>query len=169
LSASDVRILVNCECSFEVMIPLDAAGRDPIFLYGTLTDQHVLTRVLKRVLTESDLAPAWLPDARCVAAAGASYPLLLPALGDAVQGLLIQPASEREIRRLNHFESGEYQAERRIVHLRDGAEREAWLYVGLPHLLASEEPWGLAAWQRNHKAAFLTLCDVWMADCPEPD
>jgi gamma-glutamylcyclotransferase (GGCT)/AIG2-like uncharacterized protein YtfP len=169
LSASDGRVLASCECSIDVMIPLEAAGRDPIFLYGTLTDQHVLTRVLNRVLPESDLAPAWLPDTCRVAAAGASYPLLLPALGDAVQGLLFQPASEQEVRRLNHFESGEYRAERRIVHVQDGGEREAWLYIGLPHLLASEEPWELPAWQRQYKAAFLAECDAWMADCPEPD
>jgi gamma-glutamylcyclotransferase (GGCT)/AIG2-like uncharacterized protein YtfP len=145
------------------------AGCGSLFLYGTLTDPDVLQRVLARMVGEGELAPALIDGFRRVQAQSGSYPLLVQAPGAAVLGLLLLRPSRRDILRLNHFESEEYRAERHAVHLVDGSRREAWLYMGLPHLLASDETWDFATWQAQHKAAFLAQCDAWMADYPEPD
>jgi ADP-ribose pyrophosphatase len=147
----------------------ELAVEGPIFLYGTLTDREVLVRVLCRALVSDELEPAVLENFLRVRAVGASYPLLTARPGALVRGIILRKASRGDIARLNHFEKGEYRAERHTVKLDDGSTWEAWLYSGLPHLLASEEPWELSAWQRQYKAAFLAECEAWMADCPEPD
>jgi gamma-glutamylcyclotransferase (GGCT)/AIG2-like uncharacterized protein YtfP len=151
------------------MIPIPVTpGKYQIFLYGTLTDRDVLARILARTLSADELEAAWLDEFRRVRALGASYPLLVPSLGAEVPGLLLRSAARADIARLNHFESCEYWAERHVVRLEDGSACNAWLYAGLPTLEPSQEPWDLATWQREHKAAFLAQCDAWMADCPEP-
>ncbi len=96
------------------------ADRSSVFFYGTLTDPDVLQRVLAR-RTEGELEPAWVDSFRRVQAMVASYPLLLPASGTSVPGLLLRHPSRSDIARLNHFESGEYRAERHTVRLEDGS------------------------------------------------
>lgn len=150
------------------MIPRDTGRSPSVFLYGTLTDADVLARVLGRDLAAGEVEPAWLDRFRRVRALGESYPLLVPAPEGTVAGLLLRAPSPADVARLNHFESGEYRAERHEVRLADGSACEAWLYMGLPDLVAGEEPWELPAWQERHKAAFLALCEAWMADCPKP-
>ncbi|MEK0084209.1 gamma-glutamylcyclotransferase family protein [Benzoatithermus flavus] len=149
------------------MIPLSAAGRQPLFFFGTLTDLDVLAYVLARPIDLDDLAPATIAGFRRVQARGASYPVLIPASGSRVEGLLLRHATRRDIARINHYESEEYRAELHRVATADGARHAAWLYLGLDHLEASDEPWELEAWQRIHKAGFFAACDGWMADFRE--
>jgi ADP-ribose pyrophosphatase len=151
------------------MIPLSAAGFGSLFVYGTLTDEDVLSRVLARTPAVDELQSAWLDGFRRVQALGANYPLLVPARGTAVRGSLLRRTTRQDIVRLNHFEGGEYWAERHAIRLEGGSTREAWLYGGLPSLVPGNEPWELPAWQAQHKQAFLAQCDAWMADCPGPD
>jgi hypothetical protein len=151
------------------VIPLSAAGREPVFFFGTLTDLDVLAHVLGRPLDLDDLEPATLDGHRRVRARDASYPLLIaaPFGAAAVPGLLLRRASRRDIARVNHFESGEYRAELRPVRaLRDGTTRRAWLYVALEGLAPTDEAWDLEAWRALHKRDFFAACDGWMADCP---
>jgi gamma-glutamylcyclotransferase (GGCT)/AIG2-like uncharacterized protein YtfP len=151
------------------MIPPAAADSDDvIFIYGTLTDPDVLACVLNRRVAAEEMELAVLRNAKRVRAADATYPVVVSALGHAVSGWIIRSISARDLVRLNHFEAGEYQAERRPVHLEDGDLRSAWLYVALAAFTATDQPWDLATWQRQHKAAFLAQCEAWMADCPDP-
>ena len=153
------------------MIPLSAAGREPLFFFGTLTDLDVLAYVLGRPVDLDDLEPAALDGHRRVRARDASYPLLVPADDDIaiVTGVLLRRATRRDVARVNHFEGGEYRAELRLVRaLRDGVGRRAWLYAALEGLAATDEPWELEAWRALHKPGFFAACDGWMADCPEP-
>ncbi len=153
------------------MIPLSAAGREPLFFFGTLTDLDVLAYVLGRPVDLDDLEPAALDGHRRVRARDACYPLLVPAPDDgaAVTGLLLRRATRRDVARVNHFENGEYRAELRPVRTpRDGVSRPAWLYAALEDLAATDEPWGLEAWQAVHKGDFFAACDGWMADFLDP-
>ena len=150
-------------------IPPAAAGSVPVFLYGTLTDPDVLARVLGRPLRPGELEPARLDGFRRRRAAAASYPVLVPAPDATVDGLLLHPASDRDVRRLNHFESGEYHAELRPVRTRDGVTRPAWLYAARADLPVSAEAWRPEDWRRRHLADFLPACDAWMADCREDE
>ena len=149
------------------LIPLAAAGRQPLFFFGTLTDLDVLAYVLERPIDLDDLAPAALAGYRRVQALGVSYPVLVPDRAGVVEGRLLRRATRRDIARINHFESGEYRAELHAVSTDDGAAQPAWLYLGLGHLAAAGEPWLLGAWQAMRKPGFFAACDGWMADCPD--
>ena len=150
------------------LIPLAAAGWQPLFFFGTLMDLDVLAYVLARPVDLDDLAPAAIAGFRRVRARAGSYPVLVPEAGGLVEGRLLRRVSRRDIARINHYESGEYQAELRQVLGPDGDARAAWLYLGLDHLGALlDEPWRLDAWQDRHKAGFFAACDGWMADFAE--
>jgi gamma-glutamylcyclotransferase (GGCT)/AIG2-like uncharacterized protein YtfP len=151
------------------LIPLSAAGRQPLFFFGTLTDLDVLAYVIERPIDLDDLRPATIAGFRRVRAAGASYPVLVPDPGGRVEGRLLRRATRRDIARINHFESEEYRAELHGVVDAAGEGHAAWLYLGLDHLAASDEPWSLDAWQRSHKPGFFAACDGWMADFVETD
>jgi hypothetical protein len=151
------------------MIPLSAAGRQPLFFFGTLTDLDVLAYVLARPVDLDDLAPAVITGFQRFRARGASYPVLVPAAEGRVAGCILRRAGGRDIARINHYESEEYRAELHHVTTVDGTDHAAWLYLGLDHLEASDEPWHLDAWQARHKDAFFAACDGWMADFGEVD
>ena len=151
------------------LIPAHAAGRQPLFFFGTLLDLDVLTYVLERPVDLDDLCPASLAGFSRVRIAAASYPTLCVDQDGRVHGKLLRRASRRDIARINHFESGEYRAELHHVTMEDGAEQPAWLYLGLSHLAPLAAPWTLDEWQRLHKPSFFAACDHWMADCPAID
>lgn len=148
-------------------IPLSAAGRQPLFFFGTLMDLDVLAHVLARPIAVDDLMVATIEGYRRVGTTAGNYPVLLPEPGGVVEGRLLRRASRRDIARINHYESGEYRAELHEVHDATGARHAAWLYRALDHLGATEEVWELTAWQERHKAGFFAACDGWMADFVE--
>jgi Gamma-glutamyl cyclotransferase, AIG2-like len=150
------------------MIPLAAAGRQPLFFFGTLMDTDILAYLLERPIDLDDLQPATITGFRRVRATGASYPVLLPAVGGEVEGMLLRRATTRDIARINHYERGEYSAQLHDVATADGRQVAAWLYLGLDGLLASDRPWSLADWQAHDKPAFYDACVHWMADFREP-
>jgi hypothetical protein len=151
------------------MIPLAAAGRQPLFFFGTLMDLDVLAYVLAHPVDVDDLVPARVAGFRRVGTRAGSYPVLVPEPGAELEGRLLRRASRRDIARVNHYESGEYRAELHPVVDGEGRGHAAWLYLGLDHLGATGEPWDLAAWRDRHKAGFFAACDSWMAGCPEVD
>jgi gamma-glutamylcyclotransferase (GGCT)/AIG2-like uncharacterized protein YtfP len=149
-------------------IPVEAAGREPLFFFGTLMDIEVLAHVLARPLAPEQVVPAWIEGFRRMGTAGRGYPILVPAEGGLLEGRLLRYVSRRDIARINHYESGEYRAELRRVSLGDGTRVPAWLYLALDHLVADGGLWELEAWQARHKLGFFAACDGWMADFAEP-
>ena len=149
-------------------IPPGIVGRIGIFLFGTLMDADVLAHVLRRPVEPGTRLAARLKGFRRVRTRAASYPVLVPAPGATVAGLLLRHFTRGDLLRINHLESEEYGAELHAVTLADGTRVPAWLYVGLSvaHMRAGAEPWELASWQRRHKAAYLLACDRWLEDCP---
>jgi Gamma-glutamyl cyclotransferase, AIG2-like len=136
------------------------------FFFGTLMDRDVLATVLDRPVPRAETIPAWLHDYRRVRALTVSYPLLVPAPGVAVAGVVFRPKDDRDDVRIRHFEGEEY-AERWLnVRLARGGRRAARVFFAAETLQASEESWDLAAWTSAHKAAFLEQCRAWMCDCP---
>lgn len=153
----------------EPVIPQAAAGRQPLFFFGTLMDPDVLAYVLARPVDVRDLVPATIAGFRQAGIRARSYPVLVPCPGHLLQGRLLRHASRCDIARINHYESGEYRAELHAVTDGQGRQRAAWLYLALNHLEATAEGWDLAAWQRRHKPRFFAACDGWMADFTEVD
>ena len=69
-------------------------------------DREVLATVLDRPVAGGELSRAWLHGYRRVRAASASYPILVPAPGLVVGGVVFQPKDERDDVRIRHFEDG---------------------------------------------------------------
>jgi Gamma-glutamyl cyclotransferase, AIG2-like len=136
------------------------------FFFGTLMDRDVLATVLDRPVASAEMIPAWLHDYRRVRAAAVSYPLLVPAPGVVVGGVVFRPRDDRDDVRIRHFEGEEYFARWMNVRLGRGRRRAARVFFAGEVLQATAESWDLVAWTSAHKAAFLVQCREWMCDCP---
>lgn len=146
------------------VVPEAAAGHTPLFLWGTLLDRDVLERLLGRRVSARELEPARLPGYQRVAAEKSPYPVLVPAAGAAVDGLLWLCPSRRDLRRIAHYED-DYRAVLFEVLTASGRRVPAWLYTAREGLLRpSHEPWDLLRWARQHKAQLLRAIDLWLAE-----
>jgi gamma-glutamylcyclotransferase (GGCT)/AIG2-like uncharacterized protein YtfP len=137
------------------------------FFYGTLMDREVLATVLERPVAADELNRAWLHGYERVRAAHASYPILVPAPGLVVGGVVFAPKDDRDDVRIRHFEAGEY-AERWLnVSLAGGRHLATRVFLALDIVEATDDAWDLATWAKAHKATFLEQCRQWMCDCPQ--
>ena len=136
------------------------------FFFGTLVDRDVLAAVLDRPVGDDELSRAWLHGYRRVRAAGASYPILVPAPGVVVGGVVFQPRHARDDVRIRHFEDGEYAERWLLVRLTGGRQLVTRVFFALEGLQPTDESWDVEAWARTHKEAFLEQCREWMRDCP---
>jgi hypothetical protein len=136
------------------------------FFFGTLMDRDVLATVLARPVPEGELHQAWLHGYRRVRAATACYPVLVPAPGLVVGGILFHPRSARDDLRIRHFEDEEYVDHWQVAQLPGGRRLPARVFFSLEALGQTDHPWSLAEWADRHKVAFLEQCRAWMRDCP---
>ena len=124
------------------------------FFYGTLLDPDVRTHILGSWISRRELHPATLPGYRRVHIRDRHYPVVIPAAGDAVDGLLAEGLDRHAVRRLAEFESDEYVDAERTVLLETGRAVRARVFVASPLAIPSEMPWTIEVWQRCHKATF---------------
>jgi Gamma-glutamyl cyclotransferase, AIG2-like len=136
------------------------------FFFGTLMDRDVLVTVLDRPVAGGELRRAWLHGYQRVRAATAPYPVLVPAPGVVVEGVVFSPKDRRDDVRIRHFEEGEYVERWLAAHLPGGRRLTARVFLALEGLGRTDQPWCLTDWAREHKAAFLEQCQEWMHDCP---
>jgi hypothetical protein len=136
------------------------------FFFGTLMDREVLATVLGRPIAGDELRRGWLHGYRRVRAASASYPILVPAPGLVVGGVVFTPRSALDEVRIRHFEEGEYAEHWSSVRLPGGRRLAARVFLALEALQATDEAWDLGSWASAYKAAFLVQCREWMRDCP---
>jgi hypothetical protein len=126
----------------------------PLFIYGTLGDPDLLAALLGHAPDRRAIAAAVAPGFRVAFHPGRPYPALLRAPGGAAAGLLLLGLSRADLDLLDAYEGAEYR--RAIVPAIVDAElHEADAYLPLAPIPADAEPWSLAAWQANHKAAAL--------------
>lgn len=149
------------------LIPASAAGRDDVFLYGTLAHEEVLAAVRGRPTAPGELLPAILKGHRRERAAGASYPVLVADPSAEVAGLLLRRPGPDELRRLNRFEAEEYVAARVTVTV-GGRLREAWAYLALDIMRPSGDLWDLDAWAARHLDDYLQRIDDWLEEAADP-
>ena len=161
-------VLTRPRAAYADLIPLSAAGRDPLFFFGTLMHEEVLEAVLDRPVAALETTAAVLRGYRRERAAAASYPVLVEDPSALVDGRLLHRPSARCILRINHFEDAEYRA-RRLTVLAAGTPVTAWVFLPLDHVAMmrpSGEPWHLDHWAGQHLDAYRDAIDGWMADAP---
>ncbi|WGF88355.1 gamma-glutamylcyclotransferase family protein [Marinivivus vitaminiproducens] len=135
------------------------------FFFGTLMDDDVLAAVLARPVAVHETAPARLRGFERVASTNATYPVLRPAEQGGVDGRVLLEPSPRDVLRILHFESEEYEAEWLTVDVPEGT-RPARVFLALETMQAGTEAWTLEHWARRHKEEYLRLCEHWMSDSP---
>ena len=94
-----------------------------LFVYGTLQDPEVQTRIIGRTVSGT---PDVLEDffKSPIAMSDGVYPLVIPRHGAAVEGMVLEVTQE-ELARMDVYETSAYRRVR--VPLRSG--REAWVYA----------------------------------------
>jgi len=129
------------------------APEAPLFSYGTLQFDEVLTALLGRVPSRS---PARAVGWKAVRLPNVTYPGLVAASATA-PGVTISGLTETEWRVIDAFEDSFYGLD--LVELADGTR--AWAYTcsdDVPHL---DTPWDAAEFAPLHLAAFVEHCTAW--------
>jgi hypothetical protein len=130
------------------------------FFYGSLTDPDVLAVVLGR--PRIDGVPAVLRGWRRWRVSGACYPLISPAPGGCVEGVVLD-ASPAEAHRLAWYEGEDYDLRELRPTLASGEAVPALVFLPKPALAQADEPWDPSLWRREHKAALLEAAGRWMS------
>ena len=125
------------------------------FFYGTLRDDDVLALVIGRRLPVTARRPGWINSYRCVYRKGALYPILRPAPGCRVDGVLVGSLTAADRRRLDVFEGDEYRREAVSVHTGQQDQTRAWTYLPRPGVPATDVPWSLERWNLEHREQYV--------------
>ncbi len=126
------------------------------FFFGTLMDQAVLDIVVGRHVPAAAKRSAVLEGYRRARVRGATYPIVVPADGAEVAGLLVSGLRPTEADRLTAYEGDGYVLVEHEVRAGGGAKRA---HVYLPRagggLAALDENWDFDDWRRRHRAGFV--------------
>lgn len=135
------------------------------FFYGTLLDSDIRRLVFPHAHAEVTLEPALLPGFRRVRCRGALYPVLAPAKGLRVPGLVCRGLDERAVLRMAHFEGTQYEPRALEVSLAGGGKEAAWLFMPRHSGFATREPWTYERWVRTTKPRIMPQVRFWMNQC----
>jgi hypothetical protein len=137
------------------------------FFYGTLLDDDVFTLVTGRSVAPHERCRAVAEGYRRVFREGASYPILITAASERVDGALVSGVGTREAERLKTFEGDEYELVQLPVHAHNRGPVRAHVFMAKAWVPPSAEAWNLAAWRRRHKHRYLARLRafrIWTAD-----
>ncbi len=133
-----------------------------LFLFGTLRHAPLLRAVLSDG-SRATTRPASLAEHEVRQAAGEVFPLLVPAPGEAAEGLLLEDASEADRERLDFYEAM-FGYDRQAVNVTtDTGEMPAEIYVPRPGRWSPGGPWDLALWAQGWGAPTLRAAEEVLA------
>lgn len=127
----------------------------PFFFYGVLMDRDVLRLVTRRPVPAAACRAAAIDGFSRVYRDGASYPILIPADGACVEGILVSGLGDAEEGRLRAFEGDEYDLVTVPVRKGRGGAVEARVFMPRSGVPASSLPWMPEHWRRHHRARYL--------------
>lgn len=133
------------------------------FFFGSLMDADILALVLGRAVPASATRPASLHGYQRFRVRGESFPMLQPAPGGRVEGILVEALDEADAARIAWFEDRDYEMRDLEVVRNDGQVVTARVWLATERLAHDGEAWELSAWQAAEKASFATLAGEWMA------
>jgi len=138
-------------------------SRKPLFVYGSMLDEDVLEVVLGRRLAADARFTARLAGYVCVRLPDESYPILAPRPGGLVPGAVLSELRSDDWKRVEFFESTEYEFARCRVEL-DSGERVDAVYCA-EHDVApgAAESWEFAWWRERHKPEYIVMIRQYMA------
>lgn len=137
------------------------------FFYGSLCDPKILRIVLGRRLPSRSVASGWLGGGSLRRARHGTFPILTPANGGRVAGLIVDHLSVRDRARLCWFEGADYRLARGVAELAaTGGTVRVRYFQPQPRVAASPAPWEFAIWRRRASRAFALAAARRMAAMP---
>lgn len=115
-----------------------------IFTYGSLMFPDIWRRVAAK---EYRVAQATVADYGRFAIRGETYPGMVRAAGQSVQGIVYFDVSQQDVAALDAFEGTDYRRECLEAHLESGASVSVYAYIYLPETRLSTIPWQPEAFQ----------------------
>lgn len=125
------------------------------FFYGTLMDPDVTHQILRQPLADFMPRRGRLQGYRRVYVSGASYPSLVLAPDEAVDGILVSRIKPLDASRLSRFEGHEYQIRLLSVLAEKGESVEARTFLAKPSVKTTDKAWLFDEWCRLEKERFL--------------
>lgn len=141
---------------FDILGPdgVSSTETSPLFAYGTLQLDEVLTTLIGRVPSTT---PAQLAGWKATRLPDRMYPGLVPGTnGDHVAGLIVTGLTPAEWILLDQFEDIDY--ELRKVTLNN--DTEAWAYAWTSEI--EDRPWSLSDFVATDLSAYLPRCAAWL-------
>jgi hypothetical protein len=133
----------------------------PLFSFGTLRDPELFAAVVGRPLGGFAVETAHLPGHAAEYALGMPYPVLVPAPGERLAGLVIAGLAAIEIERIQFYETLEYELRPVIVEV-GGRARPARSFFASTRLAASGARWRLEDWQATAKPEAVAMASAAM-------
>ncbi|MFQ5774337.1 MAG: gamma-glutamylcyclotransferase family protein [Kiloniellaceae bacterium] len=132
------------------------------FFFGLLADSDMLELVIGRPAPGRPFPRARLAGFRLARLRGESFPVLAPAPGSRVEGVVVGGLSAADVDRILFFESVEYEPAPVAVELLDGGIVEAQAFTASARGDAADEEWRFEDWLARHKARDLRETALWM-------
>ncbi|MEM7283345.1 MAG: gamma-glutamylcyclotransferase family protein, partial [Pseudomonadota bacterium] len=127
-----------------------------LFAYGTLLDADVRRVVLGSSMSQVSVVKASFLEHACLKLPDETYPILTEKPGEFVRGAVLHGLDDDLWKRVEFFESDEYELQRIAVTTDNGVE-ETWCYGAGNIMEGASETWSLANWQSLHKPQFLDM------------
>ena len=115
-----------------------------IFLYGTLLDDVLRTRLIGRAV---DGVAATLQGYSVVSQADAPIPALVPRKGGVASGILLELLTPDEVQRLDSYEYAFGYTTSLVTVQANGVDEAAIVYLADPSCPLSETHWSMDRWQ----------------------
>lgn len=130
------------------------------FFYGTLLDADLRRVLCGPAADRWTTAPATLADHRRGRSPGRTYPFLLPAPGESVDGIVADGVDATAAAVMTLYEGLGYRTAALRPSTADGPV-PAWAYLPRRAVLA-RLTWTLEGWERDHKQAALRRVAAWV-------
>ena len=126
-----------------------------LFVYGTLAVPEIYERVTGNTPT---LKPCILENYKRVKLKERLYPGIVKALGNKVNGYLIEELNDKDRFLVHEYEGFEYQTETLTVHI-NGNIKNAVGYVLSPEFthICTNEAWTIEWFLKNHLQTYLNI------------
>lgn len=121
----------------------------PTFLYGTLRDDVLRTRLVGRPVTG---IPAYINDFRVLSQRGGPIPALVPAKEHRADGILVTDLTDAERAKLDVYENAFDYDQHILPVMAGGHVVDARVYLPGSAVALSGAPWDLAEWQAERGA-----------------
>lgn len=123
----------------------------PLFFFGTLRDEALLSAVLNRSMAREDISPAEAPGFATMVMGNEPFPYLTSSAGDTANGIVVRNLTDADMDRLVFFEGSEYALAPIRVVTPEGV-LDAQYFRGTEKIIPGTESWDFTGWQRDEKA-----------------